>query len=796
MKQWFSPQDLAAMKLAGWPASDRGWRKWAKKNLPAIRNKVRGKGAEIAFSSLPPALQVAIRAATSPGELASIPPEAGGCPGQEARNAAAIVIEEARKEAASIPPASPRALSSPSVAGKVQIVAEAALPPHGWGKGLRAWKEHVALKHGISPQTLYRWLKDEKEKGLDGLLHGNAVPRGHRAWDRQAVEYWHGLVLKREHRQMSQRVLYGHLADEAARQGWRIGSYSGAVTLAKEIPAPLLAYRDGGTRALDNALPSIRRDYGDLAPFEIIVGDQHRFDLWVRDVATGEIFRPEGYLWQDLCTRTVYGLAVGRRYDSRMIGQALWLGIRVYGRFGSVYTDNGRPELSKYLGGLGDAYKALRFGAKSAGDMSRDGFDEGILGDLGAGRRTARVRNAKAKMIESTFCKVEEVLRSDFALPGQVRVLGGEKERNDLTQDELAGLAASGKLLTFPEFAKALFEALDHYNIHRHHRGLAGQWRREATHTGGATAVPAPATPRAYLLDRIARGWRPEYIPERTLDLVFLARACRTVQRGRIQLAGEYYEADELVDLADGTRVDIRYDSMDPERPVIVLRGGEYLCDAAPMTWGSMVDGDMTRAKIARKRELHRAFREAYLAHTKPIPDLRRYSEAPPALAALDAAAGKREILRGRKALEEHERLRVRSQEEMDRERAEIEAREAEMQREIRIARRPKLPDEKRRFFEDGFDRYMWLMRTWILAGGDLDEDDWTFIEKYEAEELSQGALDYWNTYKGSEIAPAWEDLGKTSPFIRRAREKAAAEAGEAAPEGAGAAAKPEGGHS
>jgi len=131
----------------------------------------------------------------------------------------------------------------------------------------------------------------------------------------------------------------------------------------------------------------------------------------------------------------------------------------------------------------------------------------------------------------------------------------------------------------------------------------------------------------------------------------------------------------------------------------------------------------------------------------------------------------------------------------MDRERAEIEAREAEMQREIRIARRPKLPDEKRRFFEDGFDRYMWLMRTWILAGGDLDEDDWTFIEKYEAEELSQGALDYWNTYKGFEIAPAWDDLGKTSPFVRRTLEKASVEAVDAAPECAGTAANtPKGG--
>jgi hypothetical protein len=89
------------------------------------------------------------------------------------------------------------------------------------------------------------------------------------------------------------------------------------------------------------------------------VGDQHRFDFWVVDDDTGEVFRPEGYFWQDLRTRIIYGAAVDCRYDAWLIGLALRVGIAIFGAFGSIYTDNGRPELSRYLAGILADMRAL-----------------------------------------------------------------------------------------------------------------------------------------------------------------------------------------------------------------------------------------------------------------------------------------------------------------------------------------------------------------------------------------------------------------------------------------------------
>ena len=57
MSVWLTPQQIAAMRLDGMPTTERGIRKMAEKNLLSTRTRGRGKGIEIALSSLPPAAQ-------------------------------------------------------------------------------------------------------------------------------------------------------------------------------------------------------------------------------------------------------------------------------------------------------------------------------------------------------------------------------------------------------------------------------------------------------------------------------------------------------------------------------------------------------------------------------------------------------------------------------------------------------------------------------------------------------------------------------------------------------------------
>ncbi|HQQ88174.1 MAG TPA: hypothetical protein PLA72_09260, partial [Smithellaceae bacterium] len=170
--------------------------------------------------------------------------------------------------------------------------------PVDWGKTKTAWRRVVALKHGVSLRILLTWQKQYKEGGIAGLRHtkpGKGVPR---IWSPDALEFWISLCAKREHRKINRKELYEILVIEAQRRGWEIGGYKSATHwFSKRWNPALDAMQRGGMRALDNILPPVLRDYSDLKPFEILCGDQHRFDFWVTDEETGEVFRPEGYLW-------------------------------------------------------------------------------------------------------------------------------------------------------------------------------------------------------------------------------------------------------------------------------------------------------------------------------------------------------------------------------------------------------------------------------------------------------------------------------------------------------------------
>jgi len=60
MRDWFTPQALADMRLPGMPTTDRRIRTWAEKNLAKTRKKLSGKGIEIHIAALPTKVQAAI----------------------------------------------------------------------------------------------------------------------------------------------------------------------------------------------------------------------------------------------------------------------------------------------------------------------------------------------------------------------------------------------------------------------------------------------------------------------------------------------------------------------------------------------------------------------------------------------------------------------------------------------------------------------------------------------------------------------------------------------------------------
>ncbi len=503
------------------------------------------------------------------------------------------------------------ALMKPEVQRMLRIVEEALAVPRGWGA--HKWVVAVAEKYEIVPQSVYRYIKRHKEKGICGLVHTKKNKGQPKVWTEEALTHWLGICLKREHRKIQKKSLYDQLLIEADRRGWRIGSLASACQHYRDYKGIglLESYQRGGMRSLDNALPPILRDYSDLAPLECLVGDQHRKNRWVIDDFTGDSIRIEAYVWQDLRTRLIYGGACCRHYNAYLMGLALRMGMLGYGTFGSVYTDNGKPEISIYFNGILANMRSYGLDARQTIDVSVDLLDmdpEEIYPATEDPRmhRLAIVQNAKAKMIEGTWRVIEDIMTGVMLLPGDTKRLCDDIHNQDIDQQELKRLAAAGKLPLMSQYIIAFYKALDYYNKVKPHRGVAKEWRWPNR--------PKTVTPFDCLMACYNDGWRPRQLSDQAINLLFMMEEERTINRGHIAAFNDIYTHDDLLNL-HGERVKIRYDLVDEEH-LIVLHEGRYICTATPIEYSSMKDMDLARRKIHEKRLKAKAIAEIYMTLT------------------------------------------------------------------------------------------------------------------------------------------------------------------------------------
>jgi len=615
----------------------------------------------------------------------------------------------------------------------VRIIQEAERAPAGWKK--RAWIENVALRHEVDWRTIYKKLKKYNAQGLVGLTHRKSTRKTPKVWTPEAVDFWLGMVLKRSHRKISKDSLFKCLKIEAHKRSWQTGSYESALWwLKKRLNPQLLALQKGGLRALDNTLPPILRDYSDLEPFEILVGDQHRFDFWVVDEETGEVFRPECYMWQDLRTRIIYGIAIDRRYDAGLMGMALHIGIRCFGAFKNIYTDNGKPENSRYIMGIMKDMKSLGLSVEREIDYPLDlnGKDpEEIMPAfvMPGEHRRAIVKNAKAKMIEGTNNVLEGIMRNRFLLPGNVKRLTAPSEHQDIDQKEIESLARSGKLTTYREFVLAMYLAADYYNREKTHRGVLKEWRGQPK---PKSATPIQCLEACY----VHEGWRSVRLSDDAINILFLPRATRKIDRGRITFQGKQYESDSLIPF-HGSTVDLRYDPVAPD-DILVFYQGEFIARAELVEYSSMKDHDLAERKIEEKAKRRKEFSQKYHELTSHVPDFRKYSSVPQ----LEKAAAIVGDERRKKVEEQIELYRQRTPDELEAEVAAIE----EKSQAAEIQTRKKSLPPKPKYFLSETSRYEWCVK-YLSAGGVLPAEDKDWMETHE-ETMSADQREYWEVAK------------------------------------------------
>lgn len=600
----------------------------------------------------------------------------------------------------------------------IELINKALHVPKGWKRS--KWIEQVAKEAGITKQALYKKIRKYKEKGITGLRHRENHHL--KKWDPEALQFLQGVYLKliKEGGSGTKKRAYEATVAEAEKRGWSIGNASSAYTYLSQLNPLVKRYAEAGTRGLDNVFYIVRK-YDDLEPLECIVGDQHRFDFFVEDKETGKVFRPEGYFWIDLRTRLCYGFSLADRYNSYMMGLALRMGLKSYGKFKTCYTDNGKPEVSKYFSSVIKELHLYGMDEKDISELyktdsgyvieSQEGEAVEIVETRQAWHRYARPYNAKAKPIERFFNSIEKILL-DLGTPGLVRELRGTNEEKAQDDKRLKQLREEGKLLSFEEFMVRVFQAVEIYNNRKHYA--------------------LKSSPIETFLNCIKEGFVPRMIVERELDFILLKREQRSVNRGRVLINGVLYEGESLEeglwDVPDKTKIEVRYDPYEMDK-VYAIRPDGRIVELREVPVSSMKDKEKTSELMARKREMIRQIKEEYKKLTSKVKGVIQYSSRT------------KEVMRQKKKYKPEAEI-------IDREAFEREVqRKIELTREINsqggfVQRELKKPG----FFASEREKYQYLVDC-EMEGIGITEEDRRFMKRYE-DKMEPTERMWWDNYR------------------------------------------------
>ena len=251
-----------------------------------------------------------------------------------------------------------------------------------------------------------------------------------------------------------------------------------------------------------------------------------------------------------------------------------------------IYTDWGRPELSKYMQGVKDIniHIADDRTPNLTKILRRYNTDdkEGIITQLGIEPRQAIVRNPQAKPIERWFGTLDQRLL-EKGVPGYTGNTVGAMTEAD--KERLKKAIDKNELLTFSEFCKIVNEVINEYNI-TEHKGV-GMYRR---------------SPVQVWIEAYQRGYRPKTISKRALEMLLLPWEKRIVQRDGIHYNNRLYRHPELNHLiGENVKIAVTPDNINV---AIIIKDNKYICEAKSAKYIPFnARSETISAEMAKQRE-------------------------------------------------------------------------------------------------------------------------------------------------------------------------------------------------
>ena len=589
----------------------------------------------------------------------------------------------------------------------------------------------TAAFFGVSESTVRRTVNRIEE---GGVIIAERRDRESTAWSPEAVAYLKSCYLQILHESNidSKAAAIKKTNEEAVRRGWKVGCRASAYTILSSIPALVMEYAAGGDRALDNIF-YIRRDWSNLKPAQILIGDQHRVDFWVKERkpdGSWRYYRPEFYVWEDAASRCVAGIAVAENYSSDTVKEALHMAIRRFGLFDCTYNDNGSSECSEVVTEIIDELIALSGGKSRMMDVSelyrtKDNLfvvedAEGNIVDTASTveawrkrhrRIYANVKNAKAKPIERLFNTLETML-SEAGIPGHVVDPSAPAHVEEKQSMMLEKQKDADEILTMEEFLFALVETINRYE-HQKHSQLG-------------------MSPFQFVERAISGGWRADMPANPAdLDFIFLERRRIRVVKGRVTVNRIQYMGQDIrsdgkggiedvgLHLHEGDKIEVRFDPLNPSRAYAIVPGTANPVRAlTPVEAVEMLDEDAMQERISWKRHSMKVVREAFRALT--------YPEASTFRTAIASQVEEAD----RPLLEEEEKKSL-----------------EKIRKMVESSNAPRRPKNVLHFFASAKERFRWCLEE-LTEGVQLSDEDLRFVQEYRTSDEYAQDREYWATYE------------------------------------------------
>lgn len=570
-KNYFTPAELAELKLPGLPKSkraiairidDENWatRTDAKGSPLARRRAGRGGGTEYHLSLLPESARVELERR---GVVAKVSEQDATHTGELWRwhdgQSASVKAEAERRS---------------GIVGTVMLLEQA-------GTSRSAAVAEAAVRHGVASSTLWGWLNL-----IDGVESSNWLPalsprrRGGGVEAEVDGDLWQ--ILLSDYLRLSKPSWQACFRrTEAAAQAagktlphvrtlWR--------KFVREVPAQVVVLRRKGKEALRRSLPAQIRSVADLHAMELVNIDGHTCDVfvnWGKDAKGRDIIaRPTLIAIQDVYSRKFLSWRFARSEDmvtARLVFADLF---REHGIPGGLLSDNGRAFASKWL--TGGAKTRFRF-------KVRDEDPQGVLTALGITIHWAKPYRGQSKPIERGFRDFCDAIAKHPAFEGAYT------GNSPVAKPENYGNAA---------VPLEMFKAVWNAGIAAHNAQLG---RR--SEMGGGTRSFDQVFADSYARSAIGKA-TPEQL---RIALCAADQLTCNRQNGAITLAGNRYWSPDMLDLA-GQKVMVRFDPDDLMQPLHVYsRDGKFLLSAP--VWEA--DGFLDMAAAKQRQRLEKDWKKA-----------------------------------------------------------------------------------------------------------------------------------------------------------------------------------------